>query len=178
MIKDFVCDIKRAMDNKAYLSALALALTLPDICGQNEYFKISNMNNKDKYIKWFDKWIYKYVEIPRSNIEVFNQYDELIKFNGEVCYGLRNALLHHGNVLDNYITDGIRIDRFELCVSDSEFQFGDSLGVQISNDEIVETHIRFNIVNLLNCFIFGIEDYINQKGECLETTGNIRIYKI
>ena len=37
MIRNFLNDIKIAKDNKAYLSALALALTIPDICGKIEY---------------------------------------------------------------------------------------------------------------------------------------------
>ena len=53
MIRDFVEDIKRARDNKAYLSALALALALPDICGQREYYKAKNKDNRDKYAEWF-----------------------------------------------------------------------------------------------------------------------------
>lgn len=178
MIKNFVDDIKRAVDNKAYLSALALALTLPDICGKIEYDKASNMDNRAKYIMWFDEWIYKHVEIPKSESEKFNGYDELVKFDGEVCYGLRNALLHHGNTFDSYISNGIRIDRFELCVSDSEFKFGDGHGCQISDGEIVETHRRFNVVNLLNCFILGTEEYINQIGDNSEIAGNIKIEQI
>ncbi|WP_273832345.1 hypothetical protein [Guptibacillus sedimenti] len=34
---DKIKDIKIALNNKSYLSALALSLTLPDICGQIEY---------------------------------------------------------------------------------------------------------------------------------------------
>lgn len=178
MIKNFVEDIKRARDNKAYLSGLALALILPDICGKIEFYKTSNMNNRDKYIKWFDDWIYKYVEIPKSESGNYDDYDKLVKFNGEVCYALRNAFLHHGNIFDKYDENEIRIDRFELCVSDSEWQFGDGHGCLISGGKIVETNRRFNVINLLNCFIFGTEDYINQKGESSELTGTIKIEKI
>ena len=178
MIQTFLDDIKKARDNKAYLSALALSLTLPDICGKKEYFNTSNMNNRDKYIKWFDEWIYKYLEIPKSKIKKFNNYDELIKFDGNVCYGLRNSLLHHGNTFDSYISDKIRIDRFELCVSDSEWQFGDAHGCQMSNGDLTETYRRINIVNLIDSFIFGTEDYINQKGDNSEMVGNIKIKKI
>lgn len=51
MIKDILEDIKLAVDNKAYFSALALTLTIPDICGKIEY---KNLNDKEKYIKWFN----------------------------------------------------------------------------------------------------------------------------
>lgn len=178
MIKNFVDDIKRAKAHKLYLSALALALTLPDICGKREYYGTSNMNCQDMYIKWFDKWIYKYIEIPKSKNEDFNNYEKLLKFDGNVCYALRCAFLHSGNKLDYYDQNGIKIDRFELCVSDSEWQFGDGHGCQISDGEIVETHRRFNVSNLLDCFILGTEDYIKQKGDSSELFGNIKIEKI
>lgn len=178
MIRNFVDDIKRAKDNKAYLSALALALTIPDICGKIEYYKTSNMNNRDKYIAWFDKWIYKYVEIPKSKFENFHDYDEMVKFDGEVCYALRNELLHQGNTIDGYNSNGIKFDRFELCVSDSEWQFGDGHGCQLSDGEIIETHRIFNVVNLLECFISGTEDYIDQNGDNSDSLGIIKIQKI
>lgn len=34
---DLIKDIENALRNKSYLSALALSLTLPDICGGVEY---------------------------------------------------------------------------------------------------------------------------------------------
>lgn len=37
MIDIYVKDIKVSLENKAYFSALALALALPDICGSAEY---------------------------------------------------------------------------------------------------------------------------------------------
>ena len=179
MIKGFVDDIKRAINNKSYLSALALALILPDICGKREYYRTSNMDTRDMYVEWFDKWIYKQLEIPKSKNENFEHYDELVKFDGNVCYALRCAFLHSGNNLDKYYDkNGIKIDRFELCVSDSEWQFGDGHGCRISGEEIVETHRRFNVVNLLDGFISGTEDYINQKGDNSELFGNIKIEKI
>lgn len=178
MIKNFVDDLKRARDNKAYLSALSLALTLPDICGKQEYYGTSNMEIRDMYIKWFDKWIYKYIEIPKSENQEFNNYEELLKFDGNVCYALRCEFLHSGNKLDYYNQNGIRIDRFELCVSDTEWQLGECHGCQISNGQIVETHRRFNVSNILDSFILGTEDYINQKGDSSKLFGNIKIEKI
>ena len=78
MIKDIIEDIKLDVDNKAYFSALALTLTIPDICGKIEY---KNLNDKEKYIKWFNEWIYKYVEIPKSNDTWFEEYDKLAIFD-------------------------------------------------------------------------------------------------
>lgn len=90
MIIIFLEDIKIAKSNCACLSALALALTIPDILRKIQYDRYPNMNSRDKYIQWFNNWVYKYFEIPKSENNDFNDYDELVKFDGEICYILRN----------------------------------------------------------------------------------------
>lgn len=173
MIRNFLNDIKIAKDNKAYLSALALALTIPDICGKIEY---KYKDDRRKYIKWFNTWVYKYVEIPKSNIKNFNKYDELAKFDGKVCYALRCVFLHAGNDrIKNYDENKIKIDRFELCISDCECVSGEAHGCSISNDDIIEVHRRLNIENLLDGFISGIEDYLEQCGDDSNLYGTVRI---
>lgn len=42
----YIKDIKGVLDNNLYFSALALALTLPDICGLIMY---PNLNSKARY---------------------------------------------------------------------------------------------------------------------------------
>lgn len=41
---DLIKDIENALRNKSYLSALALSLTLPDICGGVEYPQFKRKN--------------------------------------------------------------------------------------------------------------------------------------
>ena len=176
MIRIFLEDIKIAKSNSAYLSALALALTIPDILGKFQYDRYPKMDSKDKYIQWFNDWVYKYFEIPKSNNNDFNNYDELVKFDGEICYILRNEFLHNGKNINK--NNGIKIDRFELCISDSEWQFGDGHGCQICDDEIVETYRRINISNLLDYFINATEDYLKQRVDDLEKYEIIKIIKI
>ena len=55
--------------------------------------------------------------------------------------------------------------------------------IKDSKDPNIIENVKYNIydeneINLLNCFIFGTEDYINQKGESSELTGTIKIEKI
>lgn len=177
MIKDILEDIKLATENKAYFSALALALTIPDICSKIEY-KDTKLKKNEKYIEWFNKWIYKYFEIPKSNNEEFDSYDELAIFDGKVCYALRCAYLHAGNYeLKENGKNEIGIDRFELCVSDGEWQFGDSHGCSISNDTIIDVHRRFNVENLIKYFIMGTEDYISEVGDNSEKYGTVDIIR-
>ena len=55
----------------------------------------------------------------------------------EICTSYYLQIENGNRKLDYYDQNGIRIDRFELCVSDSEWQFGDGHGCQISDREIV-----------------------------------------
>ena len=176
MIKDIIEDIKLAVDNKAYFSALALTLTIPDICWKIEY---KNLNDKEKYIKWFNEWIYKYVEIPKSNDTWFEEYDKLAIFDGEVCYALRCSYLHSGNYeLSEHGKGNIKINRFELCISNNEWLLGDAHGSSISNDTITEVHRRFNVENLIKYFILGTEDYIEKCGAASDKYPTINIIKL
>lgn len=175
MIKDIFYDLEKAIENKAYFSALALALIIPDICGKIAY---KNLNNKEKYIKWFDDWVYPYLEVIRDEDVDFAKFDELVKFDGEVCYALRCSFLHAGNYDLNNGKNNVKITRFKLCVSDSEFQFGDADGVLESDGEIVEVHKRINIENLLEYFKRGINDYIKENGDSSNEYGTIKIIKI
>lgn len=83
-------EIESNLENKNYLSALALTLTLPDICG-----KISYPEDKvgERYRKWYDKHIYPYELAPTED----NQLNEWIP-NGLVIYKLRCNLLHDGSL--------------------------------------------------------------------------------
>ena len=51
-MKEKINDIKEAVANKAFQSALALALTLPDICGEIEY--PTESSGRKRYAKWCD----------------------------------------------------------------------------------------------------------------------------
>ena len=54
MLIKLVEDIERAIEHECYFSALALALTLPDICGKAEY---PELKVGERYKKWCQKYI-------------------------------------------------------------------------------------------------------------------------
>lgn len=81
------------LENKNYLSALALTLILPDICGEIEYPKI--ISGKKRYAKWYNKYIYQH-EFPKKP-ETQKKMKELDKFDGYAVYQLRCNLLHGGS---------------------------------------------------------------------------------
>ncbi|MDG1567624.1 hypothetical protein [Bacillus cereus] len=84
---NLIKEIMSNLENKNYLSALALTLILPDICGEIEYPKIKS--GRERYAKWYNKHIYQF-EIPEG-------MEELHKFNGDAVYQLRCNLLHDGS---------------------------------------------------------------------------------
>jgi len=175
MIKDFLLDITKAKDSGAYLSALALALTIPDICGKVEG---NGNNDREKYINWFNEWIYKFFELPKSDNPMFDEHDDLVIFDGLVCYALRCAFLHCGSVkLKENTRLNIKLDRVELCIVEGEWQFGDSHGCYLSDGEVIETHRRFNVINLLDAFIQGTQEYLKACGDNSRKYAAVNIIK-
>ena len=111
MINIYVNDIRNALKNQCYFSALSLALTLPDICGMAEYPESPVV---ERYIGWYDRYIVEYHSQKNSSPE--SPY-----VSGEVVYNLRNTYLHQGS--PNVIASKVRketnqIDKFILVLGD------------------------------------------------------------
>lgn len=108
MIDKIVDDINTALENGAYLSALSLALTLPDVCGKAEY--PTERSTKKRYLNWYD-----------TNIGLYENdgQTDCAYLSGEVVYSLRNSFLHQNtpNIDKTNIRDPQnQIDRFVLVV--------------------------------------------------------------
>ena len=96
-LKDIVNDVYRALDAKAYLSALALTLTIPDTLSQITYPELEGKGNvRERYVRWMEEYYVckpktfedKYSECSRLMNEVINRLD------GDFFYELRNSFLH------------------------------------------------------------------------------------
>lgn len=112
MISRLIDDINKALDAEAYMAALSLVLTLPDICAKAEYG--DSLKNKERYIKWFDEYIGQYEKSPIKSGET-----EMPYLSGEVVYQLRCSVLHQGtpNIDSNNIKDETcKIDHFTLVI--------------------------------------------------------------
>ena len=82
-------DINKSLDNECLFSALALALTIPDICGKILY---PDKRNGERYKLWYNEYIGNYEKSPDEN-SIGMPY-----MSGELCYALRCAFLHSGDV--------------------------------------------------------------------------------
>lgn len=88
---DRIHDVEAALKAECWHAALALALTIPDICGRVYTASEKNRKNRYRYSKWFDDFVnlkYGRYRFPDG---------EKHYFNGELCYFLRCAFLHSGN---------------------------------------------------------------------------------
>ena len=103
---DKIKDIRAAINNQTYISALALALTLPDICSQIE--NGTTEGSRSQYIQWVDAHMDdESFNFPISGFETQN-------FKGNMCYSLRCKVLHNGTLDVKNQRLGVSVDQFML----------------------------------------------------------------
>lgn len=89
-MKQLIKEIKSSLENKNYLSALALTLTLPDICGKISYPEIQGRGSvRKRYERWYNEYIYPYELSPQDN----DPFHEWVP-DGFAIYKLRCSLFH------------------------------------------------------------------------------------
>ena len=146
----FIQDIKKALKNDCYFGALALALTLPDICGKIIYPELDGSKKGDvrkRYVRCFDFFIGQYERNITENKDVILPY-----LDGELCYELRCALFHQGeNSLEKRKIKNFTLNKFTLIIEKhNEFEiYCDSSS---SNGSL-----SINIRNLCNKIVWTFE---------------------
>jgi hypothetical protein len=169
-------DIKLALNSNSYLSALALSLTLPDICGKIEYphYKYENgrRNVGKQYATWFDDWVNHYYADPSGWTNDYSKAKNPI-FTGEMCYSLRCSFLHDGNSDINYWGDKEDKDfnyiyEFRLAVGGAD-QNGVSWENKTNNySKVTKTKIvTVNIDSLCKYICQSAEKYYRVKDPTL-----------
>lgn len=108
-------EIEICLEQELYMSALMLALTIPDICGKAEYphekFIVA------RYTGWYNQYMDQYHQ-GTSAYDVDMPY-----LSGEVVYNLRNSLFHSGNPNIDYT----KVQQEECKINQFELNFGKSL---------------------------------------------------
>lgn len=181
---DKIKDIKLALKNKSYLSALALSLTLPDICGEIEYpdFKYDNgkRNIGKQYATWFDDWVNHYYADDTGWI-VDDAKAKNPLFTGKMCYSLRCSFLHAGNAdIKNW---GVEEDdnyryayEFRLAVSGADSRGVHWFNQADNNSKILKTNtVTVNIDKLCEYICLSAEKYYQKKDSNLFKDHNIKL---
>ena len=147
MIYRIIREIESALKNDEFLAALALALTLPDICGKAEFPNEKSVGAR--YIKWFDDNVGNYEKPPRSNDGKNTEFDDMPYMSGEIVYSLLCCFLHQGtpNIEKEKINEPqCKVTHFTLIVANA-INGGSSM-VSKSSFADPERTLEINIVNL------------------------------
>lgn len=179
--------IRKAIECECYLPALALALTLPDICGQIEYPNLVNKKGNrivgEQYIAWFDEWVSHYYADSMGRTSDCQQVNNSY-FTGKMCYDLRCSFLHSGNsgikdFGDCEDEENKYFYSFELCINGCDC-VGERWEVpQMNVDKMYkEKIVRIDIVTLCKNLCSSAEKYYLHKAEELFSEHNIRIVDI
>lgn len=156
---DYISDGENAINNGSYLSALSLALTIPDICGKKEF--PNEENNKKRYIDWFDSYIGKFQYPP------IKDGDKLPYLSGNLVYQLRCAFLHNGDADLNKTKLGFDLNDFFL-----HLYYDESFGFQ----SLVINESYTVSINEICSLIFNIaKGYYNDNKEKFK---NLDIYVV
>lgn len=156
---NMINDIEKAMDAGAYLSALALALTIPDIMGKVEF---GGIGSKARYTKWFDKYVDHLYSLDHPDIEDSRKR----KVTSYICYQLRCAFLHSGS---NEINDArdklevVKINEVKLIISeDNESYLADRCQFDTYGN-IIDLEIDIRVLCYVLCWAardhyYSVED--------------------
>lgn len=174
MMLSIIKDVTLALKHRSYLSALALALTIPDICGQIEYPHLTKNNGKRnikrQYETWFDDWVNQYFADFTGWSDDFSKAKNPY-FTGEMCYRLRCSFLHSGNSdidIRNHHEDN-RSDclyEFRLAVNGADsFKLTWSGDSNDKSAALKTKIITVNIDKLCKCICFSAEKYYQEHDD-------------
>ena len=165
-ILDIINDVKKSIENKNYLSALSLALTIPDKCGQIEYG--TDVGVGQRYIDWYNTWCHDY-----------NNYQEMLELpdaDGKFIYQLRCSFLHaHSTDLDyDKLEQKNKLDEFELEIGDyMDGVFAVYASGVINDGE--SRHMRLRLIDLCLLICHGAQKYYEKNKQKVNEASKIII---
>lgn len=87
-MQPFIDSIEKSLETENWYAAIAVALTLPDICARLE--DPAKRGGRGKfYIEWFDRYL-------KNEYEMTLHGAATVFLSGQQCYALRCAYLHAG----------------------------------------------------------------------------------
>lgn len=160
MINIIISDINRALEQECYFASLALALTLPDICGKAAY---SKLRVGERYKRWCKEFVCEQ-EKPSSP-----HGDDMPYMSEEILYSLRNFLLHQGTPdvdASEINEERCKVDKFALILTDSDSINGGTSRVSYgANLKIVEREQTISIRHICTVLCRASEKYYKENKE-------------
>ena len=152
-------EARNCIDNGLYEAALALALTLPDICGQVEYPALKKVG--ERYTKWIDD----FVDSKDLYDPLFDAVGGFEHLESQDIYKLRCAFLHSG---DQDISSDT-IDCFNLVrpgglgAVEGKASFGYKYRIENQTDGSVKNIAKIDIKYLTEMICDAAEEYYKTK---------------
>lgn len=152
---DKINDIRKALLNKTYISAVALALTLPDICSQVEN------NTAESSKKNYIAWVNNHLPVNCFNFPLAGFEEQT--FTGNMCYSLRCSVLHSGSTDVANQKLHVTVDRFLLTKpGDAKYNKGFMYSEEKQADGTVLKTTYIGIDYLCECLCNAAEQFYNQ----------------
>lgn len=153
---DYVAEMNAAFDAKLYISALNLALILPDVCATSLSEK--SWTNRTKYKDWVDTYLMPVIA-PLSCFSI----------SAADIYQIRNVVLHNGSLAtspgEETSYHNIRFHIFspedQLLVSQGSIGVGEN-----AKDEDREFHLTINLARYIKCMTEAVGNFLQQHPEC------------
>jgi hypothetical protein len=163
-LQDIIDQVEKSLEDKNYIAALALALTIPDKCGKIEY---PNSRVGERYSKWYNIWCHG--DDPDTS------EPQLPDANGSVIYQLRCAMLHDNSIELKYddLEDKNKLDEFELEISDFNGIYSVFASGVFNDGE--SRHMRIRIIDLCKMICYGAGIYYKKNKEKVDKSSNIKI---
>ena len=158
IFEQIIKEINDCLEHECFLTALGMALTLPDICGKAAY-------PTDSTTKRYIKWTNKYISAHEKDDSPYG--DDMPYFSGEVLYNLRNSFFHQGNpnIDSSKVKDSrCKVDEFNLIIG--SIISGDTSSVHYGdNQQVIYRRLDINIVNLCTKLTRTAEGYYRANQE-------------
>ena len=158
-MKKRIDEIRDCLNKELYEAALALALTLPDICGQVEYPKCNFVGQR------YTKWIDNYVDMEVFYDRVFDKFGSFQPLTSQDIYKLRCSFLHSGdqNISNNNIDYFSLVKPGGLGISKEGTPFGYMYGIERQSDNSVKHVAYIDIEYLTKMLCDSAEEYYKLK---------------
>lgn len=149
---DLIKEIESCILNNNLRCALGMALTLPDICAHVEF--PNENNSQTRYVKWCEKYLFNQGYLPSHEVDYSKPSDQWVKIrviDPEMCYKLRCAFLHSGNLeLNQRKNDDFPV--FNLQITSIK-EHGIYTGRNMRNNagEVKETTIDIRLLTRVLC---------------------------
>jgi len=189
-LKYIISQIEKSIEDKNYIAALALALTVPDKCGKIEFQNL--YGGKQGYVNWYNEWCCTpdpadnkweyYPEFDTSThdtsycLSSMPQSEPRLPYaDGTVIYQLRCAILHdHSTELDySKLESKNQLDEFELEITDNKGCLSVFSSGVLNDGE--KRYIKIRIIDLCKMICRGATKYYDKNKEKVDEASNIKI---